>query len=178
MVEVPAGIRDESTEALNDLCDRLGNLDLSPLLVYLIDIVSPSALPHLMDQFHVLGMEGSRLANSDADRRSLIKGAFDAHRHKGTRYAIRRAIDSLGLHSTIQEWFEYGGAPYHFKVVLDVYSSEVSAENLSLLDAYIQEYKNVRSVLDPIEINLAVASPVPVIACGLQSSEIIAVYPG
>ena len=177
MVEVPAGISDESTEALNDLSDRLGGLDLSPLLVYLIDIVSPSALPHLMDQFHVLGMEGSRLANSDADRRGLVKGSFDAHRHKGTRYSIHRAIDSLGLNSTIQEWFQYGGEPYHFKVTLDVFSSEVSAENLALLDAYIQEYKNVRSVLDTIEINLAVASPVPVVACGLQSSEVIVVYP-
>lgn len=177
MIEVPAGIRDESNEALNDLGDRLTELDLSPLLVYLIDLVSPSALPHLMDQFHVLGMEGSRLAVSEGDRRSIIKGSFDAHRHKGTLYGVRRAIESVGLNCTIQEWWQYGGDPYHFRITLDVFSSEVSAENLALLDGYIQEYKNVRSVLDPIEINLAVASEVPVLACSLQSSEIITVYP-
>lgn len=178
MVEIPAGIRDASTEAMAELMDRLGEIDFSPLLVCLIDLVSASALPHLLEQFHVLGVEGGRLAESDAERRNLIKGSFDAHRYKGTLYSVRRAIESIGLTCTIQEWFQYGGTPYHFKVSLDANASEVSAETLALFDAYIQEYKNVRSVLEPLEINLVVEGQGPVIACGLQSSEIITVYPG
>ncbi|WP_298438095.1 phage tail protein I [Geobacter sp.] len=175
---IPESIRDASTLALNEIIDRMGTVDITPLLVYLVDNVAASALPHLAEQFHITGYEGWRLATTDAERRSVIGKAIDKHRFKGTRYAIQTALNSLGITCTIQEWFDYGGPPYHFKVTLDVTSAEVSAETLILFDAYIQEYKNVRSVLDTVEINLAVDGQVPVVACGLQSSEIITVYPG
>ena len=97
---IPASIRDVSTFALNELIDRLGTLDITPLLVYLVDDVSASALPHLAEQFHVTAWEGWSLADSDTDRRELIKNAIALHRKKGTPWAIKQALTAMG----------YGGA--------------------------------------------------------------------
>lgn len=174
---IPESIRDANTRALAGLMERMGTLDVTPILVYLIDQVNPAALQHLGEQFHVTGFEGLRLATNDVERRAVIKGAIERHRYKGTRYAIDLALGSLGITYTLQEWWQYGGAPYHFRVTLDVMGSELPSETLALLDSYISEYKNERSVLDTIDVNLSVSGVVPVIAIGLQSSEIITVYP-
>ncbi|BDV42450.1 hypothetical protein GURASL_13730 [Geotalea uraniireducens] len=174
---IPESIRDVSTLAFNELIDRMGTVDITPLLVYMVDSVTASALPHLAEQFHITGYEGFRLAVNDSERRGVIKSAIEKHRYKGTRYAIDLALASLGIIYTLQEWFEYGGAPYHFRITIDVIGAELPAETLALLDSYINEYKNVRSVLDTINVNLSVASAVPVYALGLQSTEIITVYP-
>lgn len=174
---IPAGIRDASNLAMNELIDRMGTVDLTSLLIYIIDNVEKTALPHLIEQFHVAGYEGGALVASEADRRAIVKNAIEKHRYKGTRYAVDLALSSLGITYTLQEWFEYAGDPYHFRVAIDVMDSELPAATLTLLDAYINEYKNVRSILDTIEVNRSVSGNVPVMAIGLQSSEIITVYP-
>ena len=174
---IPAGIRDASTLALNDLIDRMGTVDLTPLLVYLIDNVAASALPHLAEQFNVTGYEGWLQTTNTAERRALIKSAIAKHYYKGTPYAIRQALEDISITSTILEWWQYGGAPYHFKVAVDLYAQSADAAKVDMIDKLINEYKNVRSWLDTIEINYTLASPVPVAGISLQSSEIITVYP-
>ena len=174
---IPGSIRDSGSAGIDAVIEHLSGIDLTRLLIYIVDDVAVSALPHLLEQFHVTGHEGSRVAQSDGDRRALIRGSFDAHRYKGTRYAIRRALESMGLTSTILEWWQYAGAPHHFKVVIDLLNQELTGDQQSLLDAYIQEYKPARSVMDGITFNFSVSSPVPVIGISMQSSETITVYP-
>lgn len=94
---IPESIRDTSTLALNELIDRMGTLDLTPLLVYLIDDVTASALLHLVEQFHVAGIEGGALAENATNRRTLIKGAIALHRLKGTPAGVKRAIRDAGF---------------------------------------------------------------------------------
>ncbi|KVN76047.1 phage tail protein [Burkholderia ubonensis] len=93
----PALAKDARFRALAQLAERLGNVDLSPLLVYLIDDVDASALPFLADQFSVMGEDGWSLAESDEARRTLIKGAIELHRYKGTPWAVREVIRRLGF---------------------------------------------------------------------------------
>lgn len=174
---IPDSIRDENTEALNALIDRLGTIDLTPLLIYIIDNVTVSALPHLADQFRLLGDAGWLLADNETTRRELIKNAIEKKRYKGTPYGLRRALESLGLSYTYQEWYEYGGQPYHFKVSVTVSSSELSAKTIARLENYINEHKRFVAKLDVIDINLVANGQVPVYAIGLQSSERITVYP-
>jgi phage tail P2-like protein len=174
---IPDSIRDKSTEAFNALIDRLGTLDLTPLLVYIIDNVSASALPHLAGQFGLLGDEGWLITQTDQARRDLLKNAIEKKRYKGTKYGLTLALQSLGLSVTVKEWFEYSGQPYHFKVTIDNSTLEITSQTLARLDRFITEYKNLRSVADVIDINLQVNGEVPVYAIGLQSSEIITVYP-
>lgn len=94
---IPASIRDTSTLALLELIDRMGTLDLTPLLVYLIDDVTESALLHLIDQLHVGGIEGGALAENATNHRTLIKNAIAIHRLKGTPAGIKRAIRDAGF---------------------------------------------------------------------------------
>jgi hypothetical protein len=96
-VLIPGSIRDTSTIAINELISRLEALDISQLLIYLIDSVDATALPHLIDQFHVAGIEGSNLAENAANRRSLVKQAIIIHRLKGTLAGLRQAIRSAGF---------------------------------------------------------------------------------
>lgn len=94
---IPDAIRDASTLALNELIDRMGTLDLTPLLVYLVDDVTASTLLHLIEQFHVAGIEGGTLAENDTNRRSLVKNAIAIHRLKGTPAGVKRSIRDAGF---------------------------------------------------------------------------------
>lgn len=173
---IPDGIRDASTEAFNKLIDRLGTLDLTPLLVYVVDNVSPSALPHLAEQFHVTGYEGWLQATNDTERRNLIKTSIAKHRYKGTCYPIRQAIEDLGYSATISEWFNYAGEPYHFKVDVLTSGIEVDAARADLIEKLIMEYKNVRSWLDVLTFVVGVTSQVPIYNTGFSAHETGVVY--
>lgn len=87
---------DERFRALGQLAARISDIDLSPLLVYLVDTVNASALQALAEQFSLVG-DGWELAESDEARRTLIRGAIELHRYKGTPWAIREVIRRLGL---------------------------------------------------------------------------------
>lgn len=89
--------RDSRFGPLSTLTERIQGLDVSKLLVYLIDLVDADALPHLADQFHVMGLEGWNAALTEESRRALIQSAIELHRHKGTPWALKRALAPLGL---------------------------------------------------------------------------------
>lgn len=43
-------------------------------------------------------------------KRRVIADAFDVHRYKGTPYAVQKALDSLGVKTSIYEWWEPAGS--------------------------------------------------------------------
>ncbi len=53
-LQIPPSINDDRSQALMVLVDRLGSVDLTPLLVYRIDSVPATALPFLAWQFDIL----------------------------------------------------------------------------------------------------------------------------
>ncbi|WP_316347597.1 phage tail protein I [Desulfuromonas acetoxidans] len=117
----------------------------------------------------------------EATKRAVLAESLLIHCRKGTPWAVERALIAAGApNATVLDWYRYEagpGEPYHFKVVVDVEGTEVTAETESRLLQTINRAKNVRSVLDGIEYNLSVRSPVPVFAIGIQGAEIINVYP-
>lgn len=174
---IPGSVKDGSAIAYNLMAERIGTLDLSPLLIYYIDNLPAGILPYLAEQFHIAGSEGWRMATTDSARRDLLKLSRELHRYKGTYYAIERAIQSLGLTCTIKRWWEYAAAPYHFRVIIDLLDSGITEEQQALLTAYIDSYKSLRDVQDPMQFNLAAAGAL-YIGLSVQSSEITTVYPG
>lgn len=76
--------------------ERLTGLDLSVLLVNLVDKVEASALVWLGKQFSLFG-DGWELAKDNHARRELIKTAIEIHRYKCTPWAIRQALAVLGF---------------------------------------------------------------------------------
>lgn len=172
----PALAGDPRMQAMGVVAQRLSHLDLQPLMVYLVDTVPASALPHLADQFHLLG-EGWQFARNEEERRKLIKRAIELHRHKGTKWAVQQVLETLSLSGWITEWFEYGGAPYRFRIDVDLSDRGIDAVTYNTLVQLVNEYKNVRSHLDALTLALMVRSSVPVIAAAMQGGELTTVYP-
>jgi len=173
---IPASINDASGQAYNEMAERLGSLDVTVLMVYIIDYVPASVLPHLAEQFHVAGNEGWLLCNSDDDRRALIKSAIELHRYKGTPYAIERVLDVLGLSGELQEWFQYGGQPYHFRVAVDIGDKGMDEAFINRIEGLINEWKNTRSHLEKLSLMLNTSGTCRVGAAAL-SGEVITVWP-
>ncbi len=80
------------------------------------------------------------------EKRKTIKECISIHRYKGTKYAVETALKSVYDTVKVQEWFEYGGEPYHFKVV--IYDHTNDTEKRQRVLAKVHYYKNLRSHLE------------------------------
>lgn len=136
---------DKNIEALCESADHVFtlNAELYKLLIYSrIDELPEEVLDLLAWQFHV---EGYEFASTTEEKRSLIKKAIELHRYKGTKWAVEKALGALGIDCVLEEWFEYGGEPYHFRVLLSGIKEESKWVEIKKA---IEEYKNVRSWFD------------------------------
>lgn len=77
--------------------DRFEAIDLTVLMLYVVDTAPASALYYLAQQFNVLGWKGWVLATTEDQQRALVKKAIELNRHKGTPWAIVEAIKALGF---------------------------------------------------------------------------------
>lgn len=92
--------------------------------------------------------------NNDFDietKRKLIKGNFAVHRTMGTVGAVKNALHSVYEDSTVEEWFDYGGEPYHFRILVDASKTAPNPKLIDELLAQVNYYKNLRSCLDSVE---------------------------
>lgn len=151
-----APINDINLKTFDEICEeRFMQLGLQILLVAIVDNLPIDALPHLAEQKHITGNEGWIQADTEQEKRNLIKNAIEIHRYRGTKYALLKVLETFGVDGEIKEWFEYSGDPYHFKVVLNVFTHPISEETEQKLVALINDYKNVRSWLEGVEVVLA-----------------------
>ena len=81
-------------------------------------------------------------------KRAQIKGAKDYYRRLGTPYAVERAIEDVYGEGLVEEWFDYGGEPYHFTVATT--NTGALLENRAKFERILEYVKNVRSVLDNV----------------------------
>lgn len=89
-------------------------------------------------------------------KRAQLKNNFNAHRHLGTKGAVLDEISVFYPGADVQEWFEYDGEPYHFKVIIPLsdagQNDETSATNLyQKIWERVLYSKSFRSVLDVID---------------------------
>lgn len=133
---------------------RFSDLELDKLLIYLIDTVDAEALPWLAGQFDVLGFKGYELAHTDAERRDVIKRAIELHRYKGTIWAIKEALKSIGYPEAV--FTEHvSGHWARFKVVVNIGNNPVDEKTIADLVKMITEYKNTRSWLDELGLSMS-----------------------
>jgi phage tail P2-like protein len=79
-----------------------------------------------------------------SNKKSLVKNAYVYHYTKGTASAIKKLLhDAIGQ-GEVQEWFQYGGQPYYFKIVTDI----TDPATIQQLITAINSVKNERSHLD------------------------------
>ncbi|MGP8432045.1 phage tail protein I [Paraburkholderia fungorum] len=121
--------RDLNCRTLETIAARLSALDLTPLVLYDVDKVPASLLPHLAEQFNVLGDAGWDVADTDDERRALIREAIALHKLKGTRYAVQRALDLMGVVAVIVEWWQRNpqGVPHTFSIMVQLKDQPIGA---------------------------------------------------
>lgn len=81
-------------------------------------------------------------------KRELLKNSTFTHKIKGTRQAVESLITTVFGEGTVEEWYEYGGEPYHFKVQTES-ESATNVQAAEFVQA-INTVKNARSIFDNI----------------------------
>ena len=83
-------------------------------------------------------------------KRATIKDSVKVHRKLGTKYAVETAIGAVFPGTKVEEWFDYGGDPYRFRISIDA-TGGISEESQKEIEKRIKFYKNLRSWLDMIQ---------------------------
>lgn len=52
-------------------------------------------------------------------KRDILKDSVKVHKKLGTKYAIEKALGTVYPYTKIEEWFNYGGKPFYFRIRLD-----------------------------------------------------------
>lgn len=86
-----------------------------------------------------------------AEKRQTLKSSWNVRRRLGTPYAVEKALSAIYPDSQVKEWFEYAGAPYHFKLLIPVDQSILDPTKHAKVLSLVAFYKNLRSVLDEVE---------------------------
>lgn len=142
-----------------------------------IDTLPMEIVQLLAWQFNVNSeAKGWLLTSTDAEKRELVKNSIRLHRTKGTKYAIEEVLRIVGFEGEIQEWYDYGGHPYHFKIKITSYKG-LDEGILRRLNGLIREYKNARSFLEDIAFSSAVKGDVPKIGTTYQTVGKTSLFP-
>jgi len=110
---------------------------------------------------------------STQEKRNLISAVKELKRKKGTKYAVEYVFQQLNITATVIEWFEYEGEPYHFKIDIESIGIAYSANDLETLEKYVNIYKNVRSVLDSINVTASIDAANIYLGSSTHGAEII-----
>lgn len=89
-------------------------------------------------------------------KRKLLKNSVRVHQKLGTKYAVQSVLQDVYRTAKVEEWFEYGGQPYTFKIKIDIGNVGLSESTDSEIVNKMQFYKNLRSHCDGIYYGLSV----------------------
>ena len=79
-------------------------------------------------------------------KRQTIKDSVKIHRRLGTKYAVETALGAVFPGTRVEEWFEYGGDPYTFRVIINATENGVTAAQQAAVLERVIFYKNLRSM--------------------------------
>lgn len=137
--------------------------EISELIPFLelyknIDTLPEPILRLLAWENNMMGVEW-RLAKTIEEKRALVKDSFLLNKRRGTRWAVERIFDLLGLQANIVEWFEDGSDPFTFQIrVLDVGGRGIEYDEIGLLNELVRMYKPLTRHNESVNIAL---SPTP-----------------
>jgi phage tail P2-like protein len=83
-------------------------------------------------------------------KRDLVKNSVKVHKKMGTKFAIENAVRSLHPNSVLEEWFEYGGNPGNFNIILNISDSRVEVSLKKISDT-VKFYKRLSAKLEVID---------------------------
>ena len=77
----------------------------------------------------------------------LIRNTIRWHMMAGTRAAVEELTSAVFHTDRVQEWFEYNGEPFRFRISTEL---DFSPENLSMFRELVGKVKNTAMTLDDI----------------------------
>lgn len=101
-----------------------------------------------------LDIKGYKADLSLQKKRLLIRSALLNYSRMGTKAALEDAVGIIHGGTTVQENWGYGGQPYFFRVAVDAGQEKVAENPVGRLLDTIMEYKNARSWLQGITVDV------------------------
>lgn len=136
--------------ALTSQFNIVSNQTDSILIYSNIDNLSAEVLDILAWQFRVDWYDSA--LGIDVKRR-LIKNCMKVHRTKGTGYAVEQVVQDMFGDGEVSEWYEYGGEPFHFKVITT--NPSVTEELANQFNIAVSKVKRKSVILEQIIISLS-----------------------
>lgn len=128
--------------------EHLATVNPDLLLIYpAIDKLDEELIDYLAEQMHVDEYDSTAALPV---KRQQVKESYLLHKFKGTKWSVQKAVATVYQSAVVQEWPEYDGQPYHFRVTL-ITAPLSGTESLDRLIRMIKAYKNVRSWLDYVQ---------------------------
>ena len=148
---MPEALRgDEQIHALSHALRETARILLAkidPVAVYAgVDILPEQIVDLLAVEFRAQYYDTSL---SVSEKRRAVKKALLWHCRAGTVSAVRELTDLVWRSDSaqVQEWFEYGAAPYLFRVLLET-DMRIEEEKIEDFLAALWKVKNTRSHLE------------------------------
>ena len=82
-------------------------------------------------------------------KRNIIKTALEVRRYYGTDWATLKAISAIYPRSEIEQWYDYGGTPGHFRVICSVDGALIPVK-LREIRRSVNIYKRMTAHLDSL----------------------------
>lgn len=153
---MPAWMRDDSTAQgfIYAVQNRLSEIAAGIQTVSLYARI-PTMSSELLDEL-AWGLNIPEYRSEyDVDvKRRLVKTAILTHRMRGTVAAVEKVVSDIFGDGYVEEWFDYDGSPFHFKV----HTSYIGAvdQDAAAFDHAVMSAKNLRSILDEIVVEAAI----------------------
>lgn len=109
-------------------------------------------------------------------KRTACKNSIKWHIYKGTPWMLENYVQQIYGNSKLEEWFEYGGLSYHFRILIELVNNSFNANSLDKMSQAISAYKNQRSKLDGLNLNI-VSSCQPKAVSFLKSESVKMILP-
>lgn len=115
---------------------------------------------------------------NDNTQRTVIRESVQVHKIKGTLGSLKRALAAFVFADiVIEEWFQYGGKPYNFRVYAIFREDGLSITESELILSTIMQTKNLRSHLEYFRPELETDNNVPKVGLAFGHLEKTTIYP-
>ena len=145
----PSIARGNLVDVAKVIDEKLHELDAASILVLLyprIDELESELVDALAIALHVDYYDASLPIDK---RRALVKNSTRWHMRKGTKGVVQEMVATVWDGCNVEEWFEYGGEPYYFRVV-NITAAHVDEDVIRKVLRAIYATKNERSWLEGI----------------------------
>ena len=113
---------------------------------------------------------------SEQIKRKVIAEAFEIHKLKGTKEAIRRAVEPFGFLIKISEWWQNNQTPGSFTLEIGVSDTGITEEYYNELSRIIDDVKPISRQLSNLAIQL-VSKGSLTIGVSSYDGNTLAIYP-